>query len=643
MKLPLSDELSDATTGAATVESSYAHYLELARDAAARADDLGDQLIAQGMEMDMRAEAARDELEDLCGGTVNIPRIQEYACEVAHCDIAELFESASTPPEDLASDLSGLRNCLGLNPETQPVDAALGDVPLCMWQFDAGTGAAALPPCTCPGETLSDGTQEVRNGGFGGSKELWRSLCGTNRKKCPEVLGTTPSCQQVFGPALATFDGDGKVNDFVGFRSKQTDEVLNISVSAANSNSTSTVDKDGDNVFACRDTLALRTALQAMGNGTLNGSVRAELQDLTRSVKKWATQKNLKAVADLVGFGVNNYSMPKLTSGGRDWVTLTQANGAPAIDTNWPCLPHQLIRNTTVGYDRQAAEACSGPESESIRHSMFCGGMCPAGSAFERAQTLAGDVRYRLGSAVVALKAISGGSFNNFAELANAWDTSAEVLGANAELPDNAYIAGTLPSWVPYPDAAGQTYARASGGQMCWFRFGKAYCNRVTPFDTLYGDHGSVFSSNPSFLYLPKSMCRKSGTCGGMSALLDMSSDARIGVSLTSPNSSCPVPPPEFFETGVHEVTNCSVSTQVRDKAVTCKTITVNVAQPSAEPDPADPFPKATAKVVADVMSNVARLRLAQKCPDGMERHPPSNGRRLSYGESVGQRASRIR
>jgi len=65
--IPLEDELADDNDG---VESSWKHYLSLARDSANEADQLGEEVIRLGLEMDVRAEGALEELQDVCGASV---------------------------------------------------------------------------------------------------------------------------------------------------------------------------------------------------------------------------------------------------------------------------------------------------------------------------------------------------------------------------------------------------------------------------------------------------------------------------------------------------------------------------------------------------------------------------------------------
>ena len=65
--IPLEDELSDDNDD---VESSWKHYLTLARQSANEADLLGEEVVRVGLELDVRAEGALEELQDVCGASI---------------------------------------------------------------------------------------------------------------------------------------------------------------------------------------------------------------------------------------------------------------------------------------------------------------------------------------------------------------------------------------------------------------------------------------------------------------------------------------------------------------------------------------------------------------------------------------------
>ncbi len=118
-RLPLENELiSDGDA----FESSWRHYLNLAQTSAEHADRLGEDLIRAGLEMDVRAEQAIDELEELCGVSINVS------------DIGAMVPPGSDPVEYAMTmvddaDQARLAACLG-DSATVPW-VTLGDQPIC--------------------------------------------------------------------------------------------------------------------------------------------------------------------------------------------------------------------------------------------------------------------------------------------------------------------------------------------------------------------------------------------------------------------------------------------------------------------------------------------------------------------------------
>ena len=75
---PLENELTENSD---QYENSWRHYLEMAEAAAIETDRLGEQLVESSLDIDKRSEAARQELEDLCGGIINRGDQEEGTCE----------------------------------------------------------------------------------------------------------------------------------------------------------------------------------------------------------------------------------------------------------------------------------------------------------------------------------------------------------------------------------------------------------------------------------------------------------------------------------------------------------------------------------------------------------------------------------
>jgi hypothetical protein len=123
-------KVGESSTG----ESSLDHALGNARTAAKRADDLAADVIASGLEMDERAERAADDLEDLCGVTVDVGSLP-----------------IGSPSGDEVEDP------LNVPPDSEGYDACMAGPDKLTW-VSVGTSAHCawrLPgkePCSCGGD-----------------------------------------------------------------------------------------------------------------------------------------------------------------------------------------------------------------------------------------------------------------------------------------------------------------------------------------------------------------------------------------------------------------------------------------------------------------------------------------------------------
>ena len=104
----LENEITESLSGTDGYENSWAHYLTLAREAAAKADELGEKLVQAGLEQDMRAEQAQRELEKICGGMINFPQPPSVpgpsTCSAydPNCDVVQQY----------IEDNPAVKNCL---------------------------------------------------------------------------------------------------------------------------------------------------------------------------------------------------------------------------------------------------------------------------------------------------------------------------------------------------------------------------------------------------------------------------------------------------------------------------------------------------------------------------------------------------
>ncbi|MEM9193629.1 MAG: hypothetical protein AAGF12_30925 [Myxococcota bacterium] len=167
VRVKLEDELTEMFNGRDGIESSVAASLRTARASADEAERLGDALFnaklsfdeyksseaLREISIDQRMTEVASRLTNLCGGYIDPVRLMDAACddEEAECDLAAFLSQALSSSyaesvldlrEETASDLWGLRACLGLG--ATAVDwVAVGEKDLCAYQPDG------FPVCTC--------------------------------------------------------------------------------------------------------------------------------------------------------------------------------------------------------------------------------------------------------------------------------------------------------------------------------------------------------------------------------------------------------------------------------------------------------------------------------------------------------------
>ena len=196
-RLPLEDELTD---DGSIFENSWRRYLTLARTAADEADRLGEQLVANSLELDVLSEAAMSELETVCGATLDLSELnpgrtecatssdcglaqrcgdsnrcewqsnggdcgemmpcgQGYECVTGTCRINSIAVAEILAEESPA--MQRLLDCIG--PDSSTARVALGSQPLCAWVQDGNDtqlcvydGPGEPPPCPSLRRTLTD-------------------------------------------------------------------------------------------------------------------------------------------------------------------------------------------------------------------------------------------------------------------------------------------------------------------------------------------------------------------------------------------------------------------------------------------------------------------------------------------------------
>ncbi|MFT3925551.1 MAG: hypothetical protein QM778_23630 [Myxococcales bacterium] len=496
VKIPLENELTEAADGADDIESSFAHYLKLARQAADSADLLGDDLVRQGIEMDQRAEDARDKLEDLCGGIINVPSFADAACAGASCNIADYLadQADSAAP---SADLSGVSDCLGVGADSKPQWAALGNMPLCVWQYFDLKGTPA-PPMVCPSD-----------------KPACAHLAsGYKHVKVKPAQGT---CDGMY-PDAPALTGEAA-----------PDSVYTITVDRTLGILVSDVADQGDpraDSFLCSNLLALRTHY-----ATNNSNPLAQWTNIFR-----LNQSDLKQVAEGLGYREDLFGYPTLMRNGREWRkfgdTVEGAYGAPGdgstreVDFDWPYAPHpqavcEIESNHKVGCDPNLVSACASNVALSQK-SLLCGGYTP--------QNLPA-LRNRLRDAMTALKGVTGATFDNV--IVN----EPIYSGAFQWLTPSMTYSGLMPQNNPLGADFGSSYYESSDENIVSYRRGSTYLtSNVMPVGAAF--YTSTWGSGGSSLDLPSEVQGRGLSALGLNSLTQWSVPTPLWVPSNAPISA---------------------------------------------------------------------------------------------------------
>ncbi len=364
-ELPLEDELTEASTGRDDIESSFARFLSLARQAADEADLLGEQLIEQGLSADQRAEQARDELETICGGVVNVadlmPEVAPVSCSSdadctdgcpddasdeecsRYCDDGFCVGSIASLPSLNDTDRASLERCIGA---AGVQSVTLGQDPLCVYRLDGG------PPCKCPGN---------------------EEAC-EDAPACPHRPRGTETCDDVYGDLIASSGLDG-------LRTERVTPLQLVDPSEVG----------GGEPPDCYSLARLRSE-------SFLFTTRDDVLDNVLS-QSWLSQAGTRAAASSIRVQGDYLGFMSITRGGKDWLsTGSFRDGYEPAASNFPCEA-----------DSRAADwiGCLGAEPDA-GYSLLCGlersfaGSC-TGDPDARIQ--AGQ---RLGRAVEVLAALSG-------------------------------------------------------------------------------------------------------------------------------------------------------------------------------------------------------------------------------------------
>jgi hypothetical protein len=375
--VPLESELS-SEGGNDGYESSWRVYLQRAKEAAARADQLGEDLIEKGLGLDGRIESAEEDLEKICGGAINLastfPSDMSGARGTSNCldsqegqlcywlgpgmvckNRACVRDQLATIEGKAKTDASAARlsQCLS---DSGVIDyVTLGSRPMCIWR-DKSTGRICEQLKDAQGEPLEDAEGNV----------MYRD--------CP-----FPAEHGTCAPGVPTDR----------YEMRLVTETLDLFDEAKGGKRNT---EDPPPCAALRD-------LRDTGLDTASYDKIVQFLDLEK----------IRDIARTVGWEarVDDYSVVKIND--KTWFSTGDAEyHSPPESTEWPCA---RAGATDQGYPERHDKdlvACTVSDAAwpELAPSLFCGYTAACGAAGDR--THRAVMNHRLGRAVLALKVITG-------------------------------------------------------------------------------------------------------------------------------------------------------------------------------------------------------------------------------------------
>jgi len=405
--IPLENELS---SDGDDFESSWRHYLDEARRAAALADQLGEQVIELGLSNDMRAEVAEEELEATCGTASGIGALMPGdlasarggACPMGVLEGAPCSTTSTLPLSDYicrggfcvadpakviarraasGSAFEGLSECLSDSSVHSYV--GLGNKKLCAWSSGGvlcnrdlgGCGAAAEGEACTASSTVG--------------------VCRSQRcmfdPQCPIV----PADGAVTCPAGPA----GSTSVFVGVDPGTA--VLGLFIAPPGS-PTPNPSREAT-IAACQGLRRLRTNLPPFTSAP--GNSRADVVD---SIAPHFRFERIEEYARGVGWEGRPFSNSAITFAGAPLYETDDPRTMGTALTSWPCAQPAAL-----------AGKCSGstPDNPSLFCSTAIAAYCGAntymtGAALDRPAAEARAVmNERMARAVITLRAITNTGF----------------------------------------------------------------------------------------------------------------------------------------------------------------------------------------------------------------------------------------
>lgn len=382
-RIPLEDELSEDGSG---FESSWRHYLNLARSAAIEADRLGETTLEHGLEIERRVELASQQVETECGGPIGIDWLATAGAAPSHaiCQMKaeeELVDGTNNmkfrcrngvPVLDLAATLlnraendagaAALAECVG---DTGTQDyVTLGSQPLCLWE-NPTTGVACEKA----------------------------SVLGIQCPTFMPLVGTTAAtCTSRFASVLtaANFGTNIPVARVVS----ETLNVYSNRVPDAPENSSNAnlrIEPPLDDLRELRRAVAL-----GQDHSAITERLRAH---------PWMTLSGLRALAMRVGWEGRPWDFSAITLDGIDWAATGNLNTPPG-NGGWPC-----------GQPLTPAAQCPANAGDSsLASTLSCSHAITCMDSGRNAQHLLSRVRmnHRMARAVLALRVLTGVGLETF-------------------------------------------------------------------------------------------------------------------------------------------------------------------------------------------------------------------------------------
>jgi len=402
-RVKLADEITRSQGSTGELSDSVEYYLKRAETAAARSDQLGEDIIESGLQMDLRSEQGQEQLEDLCGVTTD----------------ADPFSTNGSLTPTQGS--SGLAACtVGAD---QLAWLSVGQRRHCVWRLNATT-----PPCDC-----------------GSNKDCQAAMRKSGAPQCPllpasAVKETKKGGAAQCGAEYGTFFSSNSPAISVLYEATET---LGYSVQQDTQGESPITDvpaiADRPEGFRDNKIVSRCDMLAALYLGKYDSSTDKTVNDI-RSQLPWLDFDELRNVSASLGWSMDPYGRVTLLLDEEPWLKVGSfAPGQiPGVKRPYP------TRDLSGVKDRREWAATEGATTTPWTFGWGCS-RTGATSGITTAGLLAcaGDQGYPLSASTCSESSCPGrGAINDAMTVYTALDTLALLTGA----------AGTRDGWIPMRD-----------------------------------------------------------------------------------------------------------------------------------------------------------------------------------------------